>query len=307
MGMRGQKPPRGSLGRELQGCQEFAKVQADLMQVVYYLGPEGTFSHILALKRFGKKADLRRCDTIDAVVEASLKDPTSLGLVPVENSSGGTVYDTVDLLIRNCQHVHVVEELALDVRIALLAKGDNVPQTIYSHFIQLKHHAEWLHRVYPYAQLRAVSSTALAAKKAASSKTAAALASPGTALIHGLKILKEPPNKGTLNVTHFFIIQAGRPAPIPSSPLIKTALVAALPNVCGSLHKFLGPFARQKISLSRIVSRPVPGKPQTYVFFAEIEGNSTDPTIARVIERAGKLSESLVSLGSFTCGKRYKS
>lgn len=277
------------------------------MQVVYYLGPEGTFSHILALKRFGKKADLRRCDTIDAVVEATLQHPEALGLVPVENSSGGTVYDSVDLLIRNCQHVSVLEELALDVRIALLAKRNIKPQTVYSHFTQLKHHSEWLRSIYPGVQLRPVSSTAVAAKKAAASKTSAALASPGAALIHGLKVLKEPPNKGTLNVTHFFVIRAGRPVAAEEAPLVKTALVAALPNVCGSLHTFLGPFARQKISLSRIVSRPVPGKPQTYVFFVEIEGNSNDPAIERALKRAEKLSESLVSLGSFTCGKRYKS
>jgi prephenate dehydratase len=69
----------------------------------------------------------------------------------------------------------------------------------------------------------------------------------------------------------------------------------------------LGPFARQKVNLSRIVSRPVPGKPQTYVFFLEIDGSPHSPEVGRTLLRAGALAESMTSLGTYPARGRYKS
>ena len=93
---------------------------------VCYLGPEGTFSHILARKRFGRRAILAACPTIEAIFDRVLASAEDLGIVPIENSSGGTVYDSVDLLIRHAGHVFIHEELALDVRIALAgSSGEN--------------------------------------------------------------------------------------------------------------------------------------------------------------------------------------
>ena len=95
-----------------------------------------------------------------------------LGIVPIENSSGGTVYDSVDLLIRHARRIFIWEELALDVRIALLGHRGQAVKTVFSHFVQIKHHAEWLKLRHPKARLHALASTALAAQKAAQSKGA---------------------------------------------------------------------------------------------------------------------------------------
>jgi prephenate dehydratase len=225
----------------------------------------------------------------------------------VENSSGGTVYDSIDVLIRHSGHLVVDEELALDVRIALLRKGEGPVQTVYSHFTQLKHHAGWLKNRFPKARLKAVESTALAAKRASLSRGAAALASPGAAEIYGLEAEEIPASGHAANVTHFFLVRSGVPVSYDGKSSSKTALVVALPNVCGSLHAFLGPFARLGISLSRIVSRPVPGKPQTYVFFLEIEGDPRREAVRRALASAARKAGTMVSLGSFPCGKRYKS
>ena len=154
------------------------------MRPVNYLGPEGTFSHILARKRFGKHAVLTPCPTIEAIFDRVLASTDALGIVPIENSSGGTVYDSVDLLIRHAGRVFIREELAMDVRIALLGRPGRVISTVYSHFVQIKHHSDWLKARHPRARVRAVASTALAARKASASKTAAALASPGAADVY---------------------------------------------------------------------------------------------------------------------------
>jgi prephenate dehydratase len=276
------------------------------MPEVFYLGPEGTFSHILARKKFGARTRLHACSAIEGIFDRVVAEPGTMGLVPIENSSGGTVYDSVDLLIRRAGQVFIHEELALDVRIALLGRDARNIQTIYSHFVQLKHHAEWLKAKYPHARLRAVVSTAVAAQKAAAGRQAAALASPGAAEVYGLEVLETPAVRETVNVTHFFTI-GSKSAEKPPAGTKKTGLVAALPNICGSLHRFLGPFARNKVSLARIVSRPVPGQPQTYVFFLEIEGGPEDLPVAGALSRAGKLAETMTSLGTYPSGRRYKS
>jgi chorismate mutase / prephenate dehydratase len=275
------------------------------VSVVYYLGPEGTFSHILARQRFGRKADLRPCATFQQIFEDTAAHPGAFGLVPVENSSGGTVYDCVDLLIRHAGRIFVHEELSLDVRIALLGRKTGRVRTIYSHFTQLKHHAAWLRERYPQASLQETTSTAQACQLAKADRTGAALASPGAAEVYGLGVLEKPARAREVNVTHFYVIQTMPPVGEPEAG--KTALVAALPNQCGSLHRFLGPFARQKVSLSRIVSRPVPGQPQTYVFFVEIEGGPARPSVHRALTRAKTLSAALTNLGTFPVGRRFKS
>ncbi|MEI6491759.1 MAG: prephenate dehydratase domain-containing protein [Verrucomicrobiota bacterium] len=274
------------------------------MKSIAYLGPEGTFSAILARQRFGEGAGYLSCETIEGVFDRVLSGETGLGLIPVENSSGGTVYDTVDLLIRHAGKISIREELSLDIRIALLGRKGKSVKTVYSHFIQIKHHGEWLKQNLPGAKLVPVASTAVAAKRAAEGRNAAALASPGTASLYGLDVIEFPSGAETVNVTNFFVISR-RPAATRKPD--RTALIAALRNECGSLHKFLGPFAREHVSLTRIVSRPVPGQPQTYVFYVEIEGGPGTPAVKRALDRAGKIARSLTGLGTFPLGRRFSS
>jgi len=270
------------------------------MNSIAFLGPEGTFSGILARKRFGRSAQLSPCPTIESVFDHVLSGDDGLGIVPVENSSGGTVYDTIDLLIRHAGSVFVCEELSLNIRIALLGRPGTSLKTVFSHFTQIKHHREWLKVYHPGIKLVPVESTAVAAQRAAETKGGAALASPGAAELYDLDVLEFPDGGDEVNVTNFFLIaksEASRAKPD------RTALVAALRNECGSLHRFLGPFAREKVSLTRIVSRPVPGQPQTYVFYVEVEGALDQAGFGR----ARKIARSLVSLGTFPVGRRFRS
>ncbi len=274
------------------------------MKSIAYLGPEGTFSAILARQRFGNGAGYFDCETIEGVFDRVIDGGADLGLVPVENSSGGTVYDTVDLLIRHAGKISIHEELSLDIRIALLGRAGKKIQTLFSHFIQIKHHGAWLKEHYPGARLVPVSSTAVAAKRAAETKNSAALASPGTAALYGLDVLEFPSGSEKVNVTNFFTISRRATRRKTSD---RTALVATLRNECGSLHRFLGPFAREKVSLTRIVSRPVPGQPQTYVFYVEIEGGPGNAPVGRSLERAMKIARTLTILGTFPLGCRFSS
>ena len=278
---------------------------------VAYLGPEGTFSHLVALRRYPKKPGLP-CTTITEVFHAVRSGAAEMGIVPIENSSGGTITETVDLLIEQAGHLAIAEELALDVRLALLGRA-GTPfaklRTVYSHVMPLRHHREWIREHLPNVSMVESSSTADAAKKAALSATSAALAAPGAAALYGLSILKFPVRPEAVNVTHFFVITStDHVSPtLPPKARCKTAIVAALPQASGSLHSFLGPFARAGVNLCRIVSRPVPGQPETYVFYLEVEGSAEEAKVRKALAGARRLSVRLEIPGTYPTRPRYRS
>lgn len=276
---------------------------------VAYLGPEGTFSHLVALRRFPKNSGLP-CATITDVVHAVNSGAAVYGIVPIENSSGGTITETVDLLIEQVGEVFIREELPLDVRLALMGKEGadfGKIKAIYSHVMPLRHHRDWIIENLPKAQMIECSSTAEAAKKASLSSTFAALAAPGAAELYGLSILRFPVRPEAVNVTHFFVLGREASSGAISSQRKKTSIVAALPQTSGSLHRFLGPFARAGVNLCRIVSRPVPGQPETYVFYLEVEGDAEASKVQKALVGARKLAERLELPGSYPLKARYRS
>lgn len=281
---------------------------------VAYLGPEGTFSHLVALRRYPKNPGLP-CATISEVFHAVRAGEAAFGIVPIENSSGGTITETVDLLIEQAATIRIAEELALDVRLALLGKKGakfTSLRSLYSHVMPLRHHRDWILGNLPGARMIESASTAEAAKKAARSATSAALAAPGAAALYGLSILKFPVRPEAVNVTHFFVITPASASPGAKSVIAgkarrKTAIVAALPQTSGSLHGFLGPFARAGVNLCRIVSRPVPGQPETYVFYLEVEGSSEEPKVRKALAGARRLAVRLEIPGSYATRPRYRS
>jgi len=246
------------------------------------------------------------CTDLAAAFDFVLREPKAKAVVPIENSSGGTIYDTIDLLIRNAGVLRAQEELTLDVSLALLGRSREGIRTIYSHFVPLSHHREWIAAQFPQAKTVSLASTALAAAKAARTPGSAALATPGAAELYDLKVLQFPIEPGVVNLTRFYVVGHGDGPRAPRLPR-KTALLFSLRNTCGSLHSFLGPFSRNAVNLRMIVSRPVPGKPQTYVFFVEVDGTTDEPHVAAALQRAGRFCDRLEIIGSFPCRPIYKS
>jgi chorismate mutase / prephenate dehydratase len=277
------------------------------------LGPEGTFSHLLAAQRFGTGVLLEPCDSLDRVFSCLEEDGNSLAVVPIENSSGGTITETIDLLIQFQSVIEVREDLTLDVRLALLGHRNKPIREIYSHFAPLSHHRDWLRQEFPGARLVPVASTAVAARHAVARPTRAALASPGVAQLLPLDVLQFPIRADEVNITRFYVLspRGGRIIPRGKGPkktaMDKTALVVQLKNECGSLHAFLGVFARKQINLRLIVSRPVPGHPETYVFYLEVEGHAERDPLAQALRLARRHCLSLESLGAFQVGRRFSS
>lgn len=271
---------------------------------VVYLGPEGSFAHLVARKRFTND-ELIPQGSVDQVFDYLQQSPGTLAVVPIENSSGGVIKATVDRIIEENSPYHIREEISLDVKLALLGREGDQIRKIYSHFAPFDHCKEWLKSTYPEAEQIVTPSTPLAAINASQEMGSAAIGSRESAERYGLDILHYPIEAEVKNVTEFFVVS--HTANFDSPENSRTSLAVELPDSSGSLFRFLGPLAENHINLKRIESRPIHGRPNHYRFFIEIESDGANPNMNKALEQAKAYSLSLRNFGSYPSGVRFES
>lgn len=272
---------------------------------VAFLGPEGTYSHLVAQKRFGRAARMLPLATIGEVFAYVARHRNATGIVPVENSSGGVIHETIDILMANRPRVAVMEELSLNVKLALLGRRGKAIRRLYSHMMPLEHCRKWIKRHLPKAQRVVATSTAAAAKEAAADPDGAALASRSVAAQAGLSVLQYPVEADIPNLTVFLMLGHTPPAlPVQAA---KTTLDARLPNIPGSLCTFLEAFRVTDVNLCRIVSRPIRGSPGQYAFLVDIVGDTSSDRVRLALLLARRKGVTLRVVGSYPCRKAYTS
>lgn len=274
-------------------------------KTVAFLGPEGTYSHLVAEKRFGRKANMVPLGTISDVFAYVTRHRGTFGVVPVENSSGGVITETIDILLSTPKRLQVMEELGLNVKLALLGHRNRKIARVYSHFAPIEHCKTWLKAQLPDAERVVVSSTAAAARQAADDPDGAALSSRRMAQKTGLSILRYPVEEDVPNLTTFLVIGDKPPKRPLQAP--KTSLSVRLPNVPGSLCSFLEAFRIANINLNRIASRPIRGSLRQYAFLVDIEGDCRAKHIAATLIVARKACAELNVVGCFHSRKPYTS
>jgi chorismate mutase / prephenate dehydratase len=266
---------------------------------VAYLGPEHTYSHEAARNRFGTSAAFAPQASIAAVFQALENDRADYGIVPVENSTEGSVSLTLDLLIDT--PLHILGETLLPIRHALMARADAGGFTkIVSHQQSLGQCRNYLAANYPNCELEAAASNSLAARRAAADAGCAAIASVAAAQANDLRIIAENIQDVAQNTTRFLVL--GREA-MGRSGADKTSLVFALPERAGALHGALTLFARQQINLTMIQSRPQRERPWAYVFFVDLQGHREDAKVRRALAALEKRALFLKVLGSYPEGR----
>ncbi len=273
-------------------------------QTVAFLGPLGTYSHLVARKRFGTKANLMPLLGIMDVCAFVSRTPGAKGIVPIENSSGGTIHETVDILLNNCPRIHIAEELSLHVKLALLGHKTYPIKRLHSHFVPLEHCAPWIKKNLGRVEKKEESSTAIAAAHVSVDPYAAALAGRHLAKQFGLDILEFPVESNTPNITTFVVISHKRTEQPRHD---KITLAIRLPNGPGSLHSLLGAFEKENVNLSRLVSRPIRGVHKEYAFLLDLDGDIESPTVKRALRAARKQSTALRVCGAFPCHTPYRS
>jgi len=263
-------------------------------------GPEASFTHLAARAHFGSETAFAFLPSIVHVFDEVEKGKADWGVVPVENSLEGTVGVTLDRLLSTPLSIRA--ELFLRISHCLLAarKNRNAVKRIYSHPQPLSQCRIWLGTHMPRAALIEADSTSAAAMRASEDATSAAVGSRLAAETYGLKVLAEGIEDSPSNETRFLVIGKGENAPTGRD---KTSILFSVSDVPGSLHRALRPFARRRVNLMKIESRPVRGRLWEYRFFADVGGHCEDRKVARCLEELGSCTTFLKIAGSYPQGR----
>lgn len=260
-----------------------------------YLGPEASFSHLAAVRKFGSSVEYRPLADIRAVFDEVARGHCDLGVVPIENSVGGGVVDTLDSFIE--AQVHICAEVLAEIHHNLLANCSPEEIKVIASkpevFAQCR---SWLSTSFNEVQLVPVASTARAAEMATSEQGLAAIGSIQAAELYGLKIVFANIEDNPNNMTRFFVISS---TPAKRTGNDKTGIMFTTAHKSGALAEVLNVFARYEINLTNIDTRPSKRRNWEYYFFVDAEGHFEDENFTEALAEARKHCGDLYVLGSF--------
>ncbi len=268
---------------------------------VAYFGPEASFTHAAALKSFGRNANLIPLRTISEVFAEVDKGRADFGVVPIENSTGGGVYHTLDMFIES--PLSICAELELPVHHYLLGRGvRSISQvkTLYTHYQALAQCREWVDTHLPTARVVESTSTSEAAQQAARVRGSVAIASELAAKEYGLQILAPRIEDSAQNYTRFLVIGTAEPQPTGRD---KTSIMFSIKDRPGALFDVLLPFKKQKLNLTKIESRPTRQKAWEYIFFVDFLGHRSEVRVQKALEGLEWHCVFLKILGSYPRGE----
>jgi len=294
-----------SLGRGPLGADAIRAVWREIVSAclalehplrVAYLGPPATFTHQAAVRRFGSSASLVPVRTIADIFDEVEHERADYGVVPVENSTEGTVNVTLDRLIDT--DLLITSEVTLDIAQHLLCRAAELAEikTVCSHPQALAQCRQWLAAHLPDARVEEMSSTTAAAARAKDDPTVAAIASEMAARAYDVAILRPRIEDNPSNSTRFLVI--GR-RPSAATGRDKTSILFSMKNEPGVLVRILQPFAARRLNLTKIESRPTKRRPWEYVNFVDFEGHRDTDVVRDVLTEIKERCELLKILGSY--------
>lgn len=262
---------------------------------IAYLGPATTFTHMAAIKNFGASCEFVPLNSINDVFAEVEKGSADYGVVPIENSTEGTINHTLDTFMES--DLNIVAEIMLDIRHNLLSKHKlSEIKKIYSRPSALAQCRGWISNNLPRAELIESSSTAKAAELASLYHSSAAIASELAAEEYGLGIVAKNIQDSAHNVTRFLVIGKTRPKQAAKN---KTSIMFSVKNEPGTLFKALESFSKNGINMTKIESRPGRKKAWDVVFFIDFEGYIDDENIKKALEGIKESCLFVKILGSY--------
>jgi chorismate mutase/prephenate dehydratase len=250
---------------------------------VAFLGPEGTHTQAAVFKHFGHSVRALALTTSDEVFHEVEAGNADFGVVAVENSTEGTITNTLDRFIGS--PLHICGEVELRIHHCLMGRMDSLQdiERICAHAQALAQCRSWLEEHLPGIERVPVSSNAEGARRARDEAGTAAIAGDTAAEVYELQLLVSEIEDRTDNTTRFLVI--GRKILEPSGSDKTTLLVSTRSTASpGALHRLLEPLATNRISMTRIESRPSRRGKWDYVFFIDVEGHASDRAVARALK-----------------------
>jgi prephenate dehydratase len=263
-----------------------------MLETVAIQGEAGSFSHAAAIETHGRDLRLVPCPTFVELFRAVEAGDASRGVVPIENTLAGSVHENYDLL--SAHALHVVGETELRIRHCLIAPPRvTLPQVrrVASHPVALAQCRRFF-VTHPEVEAVPAYDTAGSVRDVMAGKVEAdaAIASKLAAELYGADVIAEGLEDHAENYTRFLVV-AREPGPRRGAAN-KTSLMLSLGNTPGTLYRALGVFAGRGLNLTKIESRPIPGRPWEYRFYLD------------VVDAGQGLDAALEELRAFTFGIR---
>jgi chorismate mutase/prephenate dehydratase len=268
---------------------------------VAYLGPEASNSHAAAIKKFGASVDYQAMTAIADIFTAVEKGEADLAVIPIENSTEGSVRETLDSFVDS--DLKIVAQIHLEITYALISQSppEKIVQVL-SKDQALAQCRQWLRRHVPQARLVEAPSTSRAVQIAKEDPTAGAVANELAADRYGVPIVARNIQDRADNTTRFFILGRKAAGPVGGGKDTTSLLISLGEEASahsGALLKMLMPLAERGINLSKVESRPSKRRPWDYYFFLDVTGHHDDPAMQAAVADLKKFCPLVKWLGSY--------
>ena len=262
---------------------------------IAYLGPEATFTHQAAIRRFGSSLTYLAQKTIADVFTEVSKRRADYGVVPVENSTEGVVTHTLDMFVDS--DLKIVSQIILRVQQCLMSHSPlGKIKKLYVHPQSFAQCRGWIQLHLPRVEIIETSSNARSGELAAKEKGAAAIGGTLVAEKYKLNVLEQDIQDNAANATRFLVL--GRQCSPPTGD-DRTSLMISVADKSGALHSAIAAFRRFKINLTKIESRPSKRKAWEYFFFIDCQGHAEDKKVAKAIKLLADHCNFVKILGSY--------
>ncbi len=262
---------------------------------VGYLGPRGSFSHTASVRHFGSSVEHAALPTIEAVFKEVAGGHANYGLVPYENSTMGSITDTLDAF---CDYdVSIYAEALIKINHNLLANcATGEIKEIHSKPQIFDQCRTWLMNHFPKATLVPATSSSAAVELAHQTTGVAAIGSGLAGELYGVNSLFQHIEDHPNNITRFLVIACQKAHP---SSKDKTTIMFDTVHEPGALVDFLKVYRDQGINLSHIDKRPSREKNWTYTFFIDCDEHQDNSEMAQAIEESRQHCKMMKVLGSY--------
>ena len=269
--------------------------------LIAYLGPEASNTHAAAMKKFGASVDYHAMATISDIFTAVEKGETDYAVIPIENSTEGSVRETLDSFVES--DLKIVAQIYTEITHALISKFPLEQITkVYSKDQALAQCRHWLQRHLPHAQLVEASSTSRAVQIAHDEPGAAAVAGELAAQHYGVPVLVKNIQDKADNTTRFFVLGRQPSGPVGNGKDITSFLVSLGDEAAshsGALLRMLMPLAERGINLSKVESRPSKKRTWDYYFFIDVTGHYEDANMKAALAELRKFCPMVKWMGSY--------
>lgn len=270
----------------------------DMILNIAYLGPEGTFTHLAAIKKFGKKPKYISAESINDVFDKVERGEVRYGVVPVENSIEGVVNYTLDMFF--ISSLKICSEVTLNISHSLLGVSPSFwkkgVKKIYSNPQVFAQCRKWISCNLVEVELISTVSTASAAQLARKDKGSACIGNKILAGMYGLKVIATSIEDSRANYTRFLVIAKNDSFPLGDD---KTSILFSIRDKAGALYDVLSSFKKYRINLTKIESRPSKKKPWEYYFFVDFQGHRSSPLVEKALRELEKRCIFAKVLGSY--------